>query len=133
MGVRYAIVAILFLALLALLVGGYSHAQRRLRRGQPPLRYHRWMLARRHYARGFYDTNQTYAHYANQNGQAYGMTGQPAYAPPPPAYNHYDAPPVYQPPEGGSKIMADQTVHEVRRAGESSGDAGLAAPPPAHQ
>lgn len=40
------------------------------------------------------------------------------WAPPPPAYNQWDAPPVYQPPQGASKAAADQNFE--RTAGESS-------------
>jgi len=48
MAVRYSIVVILFGAILLYFVGGYFHAKRRVRKGLPPLRYHRWMVNRRY-------------------------------------------------------------------------------------
>nr|POF07872.1 hypothetical protein CFP56_66164 [Quercus suber] len=134
--VRYIIVAVIFGALLLFFVGGYYHATRRVRKGLPPLPYHRWMVQRR-----IWGSEPRYNQYPHrpahhvsqgyQQGQTYRMEG---YAPPPPAYNSEHAPPpAYQPPQGGSKAMADQNfpvVHE-RSVGESS--TGVAAPPPARQ
>jgi len=119
MAVRYAIVALLFAAVLLFFVGGYYHARRRIRKGLQPLPYHRWMVRR--FMR---QPQPAYQQYHPYNApQAYQMEN---YAPPPPAYNREEAPPpVYQPPEGGSKVMADQSyVHEQplpRIPGEGSG------------
>ncbi|KAK5677786.1 hypothetical protein LTS10_009669 [Elasticomyces elasticus] len=108
MAVRYAVVAILFAALILFFVGGYYHGRRRIRKGLPPLAYHRWMVRRymqpnQQYSQAGY---QQYPPPQNRN-QDYQMDH---FAPPPPAYNNADAPPpVYQPPEGGSKVLADQS------------------------
>jgi len=124
MAVRYAIVGLLFAFVLFFFVGGYYHARRRIRKGQPPLPYHRWMV-RRHFR---YAPDTRYAQY-QQPGRTYQMNDYP---PPPPAYNQYEAPPpVYQPPEGGSKVMANQTYVNVRPTGEASDSQGPPAPVPA--
>ena len=121
MAVRYSIVAILFAALLASFVGGYYHAQSRVRKGLPPLAYHRWMVRR-----SYYYPPQQQQQYAYPQQNSYGMEGYP---PPPPAYDRAEVPPpVYQPPQGASKAMADQNW---RGAGEGSGNAGPAALRPA--
>jgi hypothetical protein len=61
--------------------------------------------------------------YYAQHPDAYGMQNS-NFAPPPPAYQAGDAPPpVYQPPQGSTKVAADQHYQEVRsgvEAGESS-------------
>ena len=146
--VRYTIVAVLFTLLFAYFVGGYLHARRRARKNLPPLRYHAWMLRRstRGHPRYYYQnqpmyTNQQNPYYNNQQNPYYGQQPQhpdsygmqnSTFAPPPPAYQAGDAPPpVYQPPQGGSKVAADQHYQEVR-GGESSevrapGAAGAAA------
>lgn len=93
------------------------------------------MAPRRGYGAGpRYNQYQPYAaQYAPQRsgqGPAYGMDG---YAPPPPAYNNDLAPPpAYQPPEGGSKVMADQNVTAVypQQCNVGESNAGVAAPPP---
>jgi len=124
MALRYAIVALLFGSVLLFFLIGYIHARRRMRKGLPLLPYHRWMVRNRaYYADERYVTYQ-------QPGRAYVMEN---YAPPPPAYNPSDAPPpVYQPPEGGSKVIADQNVVRVQSvAGETSQGNAFATPPPA--
>lgn len=114
MAVRYSIIALLFALLLLYFFGGYYHANRRIRKGLPPLAYHRWMVRRRMMYPQQYHTAP---YYQNRN-QGYNM---PSYAPPPPAYDaHHAPPPVYQPPEGRSKVAADQNFANMPRAGESS-------------
>lgn len=60
------------------------------------------------------------------------------FQPGPPAYSQWDAPPVYQPPEGGSKTLANQNVEFVGERvgqGSTSNDVEYAAPlhpPPVH-
>ncbi|TKA82842.1 hypothetical protein B0A55_00992 [Friedmanniomyces simplex] len=105
MAVRYAVVALLFAFVLLFFVGGYYHGRRRMRKGLPPLAYHRWMVRR------YMQHPQQQRGYAQYQQfpptQGYQMENYP---PPPPAYNHHEAPPpTYQPPEGGSKVMADQS------------------------
>ncbi|WPH02376.1 Hypothetical protein R9X50_00523900 [Acrodontium crateriforme] len=130
-GIRYAIFGTLFGLIILYLCVGYFHAQRRLRAGQAPLRYHRWMTARSYntyYPQARYNNYNAYQYHINPNGQGYAMDGYPP--PPPPAYNHAEAPPpVYQPPQGGSKVAADQAYvrPQMERVGESSGPAPLSA------
>ena len=152
MAVRYAIVSLLFGSLALFLLFGYWHAKRRIRRGLPPLRYHRWMV-RQHLRRAqmgypHYRTGSGYQYPMPQNGQGYRQAqygaaqsgyGYPmeSYAPPPPAYNVNDAlPPVYQPPEGASKVAADQGYVHVAplppTPGEAAGE-GSSSPPGVRQ
>ncbi|KAL9595793.1 MAG: hypothetical protein Q9179_004847 [Wetmoreana sp. 5 TL-2023] len=95
--IKWAVVAAIFLAVVLFFVGGYFHAKRRIRRGQPPLPYHR---------RTRYPPAQQFTFYRHQQGP-YEMN---PYPPPPPAY-HSDMPPPpqYEPPQGGSKINPDQS------------------------
>lgn len=128
MAVRYTVITILFAAILLYFIGGYWHAQRRLRAGLPPLSYHAWMIRRSHRYRHQNPYQQQpfppYNHGQQPEAAGYAMPGYPQ---PPPAYNAFGAPPpAYQPPEGGSKAMADQNYSApVNREGESS-----QAPPP---
>lgn len=130
MATRYAIVALLFFFVFAFFVGGYYHAQRRLRNGKEPLAYHRWMVRRR---QTYYPPQPRYGWPQDPNAPAYGPTygpsyGMEGYPPPPPAYNNAEVPPpVYQPPQGASKAMADQNFGQTNRAGESS-SGGVAEP-----
>lgn len=131
MAVRYVLVALLFASIFFFFVGGYYHAQRRLRKGQQPLAYHRWMVRRRP---AYYPTRPRYSpHDPNApghapNGPSYGMEGYPH---PPPAYNNAEAPPpVYQPPQGATKAMADQNFTQTNRAGESSTSGAVSEPAP---
>jgi hypothetical protein len=124
MAVRYAIVAILFFAILAFFVGGYYHAQSRIRKGLPPLPYHRWMVRRSYY----YPPQPRYMYPPEPPRHSYNMDGYP---PPPPAYNNAEAPPpVYQPPAGATKALADQSFGQTNRAGEGSASTGVAVPAP---
>jgi hypothetical protein len=68
-----------------------------------------------------YNTNNIHNPYYAQHPDAYGMQNS-NFAPPPPAYQAGDAPPpVYQPPQGSTKVAADQHYQELRTgAGESS-------------
>jgi len=121
--VRYLVVAAFFLAILVFLLFAYFHAQRRIRRGQPPLAYHRWLVSRRQHR---YTQNSYYQNHGHGQ-QAYGMQNHP---PAPPAYSTWDAPPQYQPPTGGSKTLANQNIQSVERTEGESSHAGLEYPPP---
>lgn len=122
---RYAIIALLFGSVLLFFLYGYHHTQRRLRRGQEPSRLFRWMARRQQYY-----SPQPYGAYPQPpNHAAYQMEN---HAPPPPAYTHAGVPPpVYQPPHGASKAMADQDFHGTNRPGEASASGGLPPPPTA--
>ncbi|TKX23324.1 hypothetical protein C1H76_4391 [Elsinoe australis] len=135
LAVRYAVVVIFFLLIIGFLSFSYIHAQRRLKRGLPPLGYHRWLVSRRHHPQYNYENQNAYYQGTNYGGQAYGMQNY-GQAPPPPAYNTWDAPPQYQPPAGGSKTLANQnfgTSHEQETgvAGSSSAPE-VQRPTPAH-
>jgi hypothetical protein len=120
-GVRYAVVALIF-------VGAYCHAQRRIRKGLQPLAYHRWLVRRRQI--GPYPPQNNHAYYQqhdpayppqqgvpmqNMGGpHAYHQGGRSDFQPPPPAYGNWESPPVYQaPPQGASKVAANQHVQPV--------------------
>ncbi|KAL8724552.1 MAG: hypothetical protein Q9181_006775 [Wetmoreana brouardii] len=95
--IKWAVVAAIFLAVVLFFVGGYFHAKRRIRRGQPPLPYHRRMR---------YPPAQQFTFYRHQQGP-YEMN---PYPPPPPAYhNDMPPPPQYEPPQGASKANPDQS------------------------
>lgn len=132
-GVRYAIVALIFIGIALLLFGAYFHAQRRIRKGLQPLAYHRWLVTRRRYrATPFRQNNYTYYQqdpaYPPQQGYPMqnmggGYHGPAEFQPPPPAYGNWEAPPVYQPPQGASKVAANQNTQPMARdevAGEGS-------------
>lgn len=125
LAIRYAIVVFLFLVIVLFLLFSYLHAQQRIKRGLPPLGYHRWLVTRRSHPR-----------YNFQNPNAYYMgTNMPAQQPGPPPYNNWDVPPQYQPPIGASKAMANQnygrndSVAEPSRAAQAS---EVQYPAPAH-
>ncbi|KAA6415649.1 MAG: hypothetical protein FRX48_00365 [Lasallia pustulata] len=109
--VKWAILSAIFLLFLAWFVGGYYHAKRRMRRGLPPLAYHRWLVPRaqrarfqNHFAQPQNDFSFYHVQNGNGNGEGYGMQAFP-----PPAYNlNHEAPPTYQPPMGGSKVNPSQ-------------------------
>lgn len=129
LAVRYIIFIALFLFFVGYFLGGYIHARRRILAGKTPLAYHRWMVRRHEYR---WSPRQQY------NPDPYRQTGSypmQSFQPPPPAYNQWDAPPVYQPPAGGSKTMADQNIRPVtaeeRESGEGS-SANMVYPSPAH-
>ncbi|TEA22525.1 hypothetical protein C8034_v009863 [Colletotrichum sidae] len=109
----------------AFLIIGYIHGKRRLKRGLVPLGYHRWLFSRAQLAR----VDSRYAwpaasynsyrpDYYNQHGGGggggyYGMQGMP-----PPTYDPNSArPPMYAPPEGGSKVAPAQDYGVTPPAG----------------
>ncbi|KAL2041413.1 hypothetical protein N7G274_005795 [Stereocaulon virgatum] len=100
--IKWAFVGAIVLLFLLWFIGGYYHAQSRIKKGLPPLAYHRWLLP--HRQRVQYMPRPQFGYYPQQNayGEGYPMQN---FAPPPPAYNHADIPPpVYQPPENGMKV-----------------------------
>ncbi|KAL9028091.1 MAG: hypothetical protein Q9196_003487 [Gyalolechia fulgens] len=102
--IKWAVLAAIFLAIILFFAGAYLHAQRRIKKGQAPLKYHRWLLPRSQRLR--YAPQQQFTFYHHQQNP-YEM--QP-YPPPPPAYHHHEMPPPpqYEPPPGGSKTNPDQ-------------------------
>ncbi|KAJ9615753.1 hypothetical protein H2200_001830 [Cladophialophora chaetospira] len=117
--IKWAIVAAIFLLFSLYFVGGYLHAQRRMKKGLPPLAYHRWLVTRRQKAAfvaqypqhahlfPFYRAQQAQAGpygYGYNQGQAYQMGGMYG-APAPPAYNEPDYVPAYP---GPNKVDPNQ-------------------------
>lgn len=119
--VKWSIVAAIFLIAFVWFIGGYYHAQSRMRNGMPPLAYHKW-LVRRSQRERFQSQNNIFLH---EQPQGYNAS-YPTYALPPPVYNPtYVPPPPYQPPQGASKASPSQQwpmpTPGQPQAGESSG------------
>jgi len=122
--VRWAILIGILVVVFTFLFIGNCHARRRLSRGLPPLRYHRWMLSRNQRAR--YDPN--YAppapYYNPYQREGYNMNAMP-----PPIYDpSHPMPPVYQPPTGGTKVAPSQFTTS-RPVGETDPSPSYEAPP----
>lgn len=60
--------------------------------------------------------------------QNMGNHGAAEFQPPPPAYGNWEAPPVYQPPQGASKVAANQNSLPVVRS-EGAGEGSSASLP----
>ncbi|KAH8592096.1 hypothetical protein B0O99DRAFT_518210 [Bisporella sp. PMI_857] len=125
--------AIIFL-FSAYMIGGYLHAKRRIKKGLPPLAYHRWLLNRQQRARfdpNYQNPQAYYSPYRPDGGQ-YGMHPMP-----PPMYNPNEPPPpVYQPPAGGTKVDPSQWRTEPTRRPNENAEASPSydappGPPPA--
>ncbi|KAI4256482.1 MAG: hypothetical protein L6R42_006196 [Xanthoria sp. 1 TBL-2021] len=124
--IKWAVLAAIFIAIFLFLALGWVHARRRVRRGQAPLRYHRWLLPR---SQRRSPPTQPFTFYQHQQNP-YEMHPYPA---PPPAYrnNEEPPPPRYEPPQGASKMNPDQqTFPRVPpRAGEASNSGPVSAAP----
>ncbi|KAI9886188.1 MAG: Vacuolar protein sorting-associated protein 8 [Watsoniomyces obsoletus] len=138
MAVKWAVLAGILLFFFGFFVGGYLHAQRRMKKGLPPMAYHRvrrhvrvetvneltwyqWLVPRRQRAQfepHLWQSQNQFSFYQAQDG---GYNMHPV---PPPAYNpNMAAPPLYQPPTGASKVDPSQQM--------GTAQAPLPAPPPA--
>ncbi|KIV89769.1 hypothetical protein, variant [Exophiala mesophila] len=89
--IKWSVIAFLVIACLAFFLGAYLHARRRMAKGQPPLRYHRWLVPRRsRYA--FAQAHPEHAHhfsfYRNARPGQYGYAPGQTYQ-----MGHYGAPP----------------------------------------
>lgn len=109
--IKWVVTAVIVIGLLAFFLGGYFHAQRRMKKGLPPLRYHRWMISRRQREQWFPQQNQRvyYHNAAYGHGPAMPLNN---YGPAPPAYGENDYVPPYAPPQGGSKVNPDQSYQQ---------------------
>jgi len=115
--IKWVITGLVVLGLLLFFVGGYFHAQRRMKKGLPPLRYHKWMVPRRQRERFFPPSQRVYYHQAPYgHGPAMPLQN---YGPPPPAYGEHDYVPPYAPPQGGSKVNPDQSYEHNQQSGPS--------------
>ncbi|KAK1974008.1 hypothetical protein LZ30DRAFT_694647 [Colletotrichum cereale] len=117
------------------LVIGYAHGKSRMRKGLLPLGYHRWLFSRAQLAQvdsryawpaASYNTYRPEYHNIHpqaQGGGYYGMQGMP-----PPTYDPNSArPPMYAPPEGGSKVDPSQEYGVTPPAGPPPPPAAVAA------
>lgn len=108
--VKWSVFLGLFTILSLYLLFGYMHAKRRLKRGQLPAKGTRWLCNRSELAR----VDPRYAVAAQPRGyytyrpDQYNM--QPNMPPPPPMYDPgAPRPPIYDGPQGGSKVDPAQT------------------------
>ncbi|KAF2675371.1 hypothetical protein BT63DRAFT_409462 [Microthyrium microscopicum] len=99
--VKWAVVLGLFMTFFLWVTLGYLHARRRIRMGNKPLAYHRWLVPR---SQRMPPPQNEYGYY---NPGSYGMQNQHNMEPPP-LYSSADMPPSYQPPPGGSKVAPMQ-------------------------
>ncbi|EXJ78312.1 hypothetical protein A1O3_09473 [Capronia epimyces CBS 606.96] len=110
--IKWAVIAAILFACFLYFFGGYLHARSRMRKGLPPLAYHRWLVPRRQrlaFAQQHPEHANQFSFYRNRQspygyGQAYPMA---AYGPPPPAYTEPDYVPAYTPP-APNKVDPDQ-------------------------
>ncbi|KAK5092194.1 hypothetical protein LTR70_005849 [Exophiala xenobiotica] len=120
--IKWVITAVVLVALVLFFVGGYFHARMRMKKGLPPLRYHRWLVPRRQREQYFPSQSRVNYHHAPYgHGQAVPLHN---YGPPPPAYGEQDYVPPYAPPQGASKVNPDQSYDHNQQSGPSQ-------PPPA--
>ncbi|KAK2593200.1 ERAD-associated protein [Conoideocrella luteorostrata] len=122
--VRWVIFLVIFALIMGYVIGGYLHAKRRIRKGLPPMAYHRCLVSRRSYAPSTYQQQQWpqngggyYYQQPQQSGfqNAYPMNDMPL-----PAYDP-NRPPVYSgPPDGGSKVDPLQNRASTHRMPESN-------------
>ncbi|KAI0865044.1 hypothetical protein F4860DRAFT_342531 [Xylaria cubensis] len=132
--IKYVIFFAFLFILFGWVVGGRLHAKRRLRKGLKPLSYHAWLLSRQEraqvdptyaYPRGpvvYGVYRPVYGNDNNNNGDYYGMHPMP-----PPVYDP-SRPPVYDGPQGGSKV--DPVQDRSQGQGSAPDYAPPAGPPP---
>ncbi|KAM4058432.1 chitin synthesis regulation, resistance to congo red domain-containing protein [Hirsutella rhossiliensis] len=116
--VKWVIFLVLFALIMGYIVGGYLHARARLRKGLPPLAYHRCLVGRRARQPAQYQNGWPQANYGYYQPNAYPMNDMNA----PPVYDP-NRPPVYMapPPDGGSKVDPSQWRNEpTARAPEAN-------------
>lgn len=104
--IKWSILAAIFFFFFAWFVGGYFHAIRRLKKGQPLLAYHRWLVPYKQRVRYGQAPQNHFTFYATQQ-QPYAPRQDGTYPEPPPMYTN-DAPPQYMPPLGATKANPSQ-------------------------
>lgn len=134
--IKWAVIAGILVAFFLFFILGYLHARRRMRKGLPPLAYHRWLVPRQQrmaFAQRYPQHAHHLSYYPAQqapygHGPAYAMG---AYGPPPPAYHEPEYVPAYTPeaPKGPNKVDPDQNY--VPPTGPPPTTAELAVPSPA--
>lgn len=135
--VKWSVFLGLILILSIYIVGGYIHARSRIKKGLAPLGYHRWLVRRSDLAR--VDPRYAYPP-AMYHPRAPGWTThRPADAyhmrdmgvPPPPVYDPTSSrPPMYSPPEGGSKVNPAQGWGQQESGTMNNDYAPPSGPPP---
>lgn len=104
---KWATLGGIFFLFSALLVFGYIHAHRRMKKGLAPLAYHKWLVPRNRRMR--FDPayrNRYMPSPMNREQDGYAMSG---YAPPPPVHDRTgENTPAYLPPRGASKVNPNQ-------------------------
>ncbi|KAI9828647.1 MAG: hypothetical protein M1832_001750 [Thelocarpon impressellum] len=117
--VKWAVLAAIFIAFVAFFVFASIHAQRRMKKGLPPLPYHRWLTSR--HQRSRFEPQMAPPHQAQHGFYQPQGDGYNMHPVPPPAYNpNLAAPPTYQPPTGASKAAPSQQFPDhPQRPGES--------------
>ncbi|RDA89126.1 hypothetical protein CP532_2276 [Ophiocordyceps camponoti-leonardi (nom. inval.)] len=123
--VKWVVFLVLVLIFTLYIVGGYLHARHRIRKGLPPLAYHRCLVARRQppppgdYHNAWPPNQGPYYNYQYPPPNGYPMNNMAA----PPVYDP-NRPPTYMggpPPDGGSKVDPSQWRNEpTRRAPEEN-------------
>ncbi|RFU74258.1 chitin synthesis regulation, congo red resistance, rcr [Trichoderma arundinaceum] len=122
--VKWSIVAAIFLGFLIFFLGGYLHLQQRLKRGLPPLKYHRFMVRR---------SMPAASQQSSWVEQGYGQQGA-QYMAPPPIYDPARLPVYSGHVDGGAKV--DYAQEPTQRTAEANpapeyDDVPLGPPPPA--
>ncbi|KAF2270726.1 hypothetical protein CC78DRAFT_140696 [Lojkania enalia] len=119
--VKWCILAAIFFFFFAWFVGGYIHAKKRMRKGLPLMRYHRFLVPFRERQRWGQTPQNHFTFYAAQPyGQPRPQHGQRpdgTWAEPPPMYSNQDAPPGYVPPPGATKTHPNQAYMEMPQYG----------------
>ncbi|KEF59528.1 uncharacterized protein A1O9_04372, partial [Exophiala aquamarina CBS 119918] len=107
--IKWAVLAAILVAFLLYFVGGYLHARQRMKKGLPPLTYHRWLVPRRTriaFAQAHPEHAHHFSFYRTQPAP-YGYQ-MPTYGPPPPAYHEPEYVPAYT-AQGPNKTNPDQS------------------------
>ncbi|KAL0639720.1 hypothetical protein Q9L58_001287 [Maublancomyces gigas] len=135
--IKYGTLLGILLVSFLVILGMWFHADQRMKKGLPPLRYHRWLVPRSRRAQWepqLQQPEQQFSFY-QQNPQQ--ETDYSMHAVPPPAYNpNYAQPPIYTggPPIGSAKV--DPSEHPANNTnnpyynGEGSRNAPAYPEPP---
>ncbi|KAF8543448.1 hypothetical protein BDD12DRAFT_726155 [Trichophaea hybrida] len=125
-GILFTILAIGFIAIF----GSWFHARSRLKKGLPPLAYHRWLVPRHERARF-----EPHLREPEQNFTFYGRQDYDMHAVPPPVYNpNLQQPPAYSggPPPAFAKTNPFQDPQHQQPPLNGEGSSHIAPPPQVH-
>ncbi|MCJ1373088.1 hypothetical protein MMC20_004315 [Loxospora ochrophaea] len=110
--IRYSVFGGIVLIFVLVILGGYFHARRRMKKGLPPWRAHKVFLPSSQRHQGGPQNQFSYYQTRGDYNQEYGMQSLEL-----PAYNSDNVPPTYQPPDGASKIYPTQDWAAIPPAG----------------